>query len=422
MSYSAGIETVDVEDIASRSMLSKVMKKSLIPLVLYFGMGCAAISLAIFGCMLTAISEDLGLTSTQAGIAQGLYFVGHLIGAILTGRLMGSWSTRGCWILGLAATVLGSVLMAVPSVPMLMAGRMLAGFGLASSALFATSALVTMFPARTGVMLNLLHAVVAGVAALTLAFGQTVGALLGDWAYVLWLSAGIGMVPLVVACVMPKTPVVESDEQAGFGVFGKVASHPIMLTLIPAIIGYVAVEQAITLFLPQMIEAHFQVGALEAANLTAMLWLGIIVGRVGSAVIGARIHNGVQVVVGGIGMGLCMMMTLVVKDLNAVSILVLMAGIAGGPMVPLIVAIAADRLKEFRNSAMTICTLAGCAGGIYGPTIAGAVGDGASIQMALMFGFATIIVAVIPMLRILPVHMSEPKEEQQGQPVMQPAD
>lgn len=411
---------VEIERVTTLSRLFVALHQSIMPIVLYAGLACAGVSIAIFGCMLSPISEDLTLTTTQAGLAQGVYFVGHLLGAILTGRLMGSFNSRMVWIMGLAATVAGGMLTGIPSFEMLMAGRLMAGFGLASSVLFASAVIASMYPNRTGVMLNLMHAIIAGAAALTLAFGQPLGHMLGDWTHVLWFSSILAALPLLLAAVMPGTPNIESDEQAGFAALGKVLLNPLLLALIPAIVGYVAVEQAITVFLPQLIEGRFQVEASYAANLTAMLWLGIIIGRIGSVVIGSRIHDGVQLVVGGIGMGLCMMMTLVVDDIHAIPLLVLAAGIAGGPMVPLAFAMAAKRMKEARNSAMTICQLACCAGGIYGPLVAGAVGETTTLPMALMFGFATVIVAVVPLVRSLPVAHHEHVEPQR--PTLQAAD
>lgn len=376
---------------------------SAVPIVLYAGLACAGVSIAIFGCMLSLIQADLSLSTSQAGLCQAIFFAGHLIGAILTGRLMGSWSSRWVWVLGLGATCVGSLMTGVPSLPVLMLGRLLAGFGLASSVLFASGVIATMYPKRTGVMLNLLHALIAAAAATTLMLGQALGQMLGNWTAVLWLAAGLAAVPMVFAAVMPGSPRVESDSKAGFGVLKTVAFSALLLPLLPAVIGYVAVEQAITVFLPQLIEAKFAVTGSYAAKLTAMLWLGIIIGRVGSVLIGRRIHDSVQVVVGGIGMGLCMMMALVVPEVGMIPVLVLIAGIAGGPMVPLAFAIAARRLPNARNSAMTVCQMACCAGGIYGPLVAGTVGDSATLNLALMFGFATVAVAVIPLIRTLPL-------------------
>ncbi|MEM6505427.1 MAG: MFS transporter [Planctomycetota bacterium] len=375
---------------------------AVVPVVLFAGIACAGVSIAIFGCMLSMIKHDLELSQSQAGLCQALFFAGHLIGAILTGRLMGSWSPRGVWVLGLAAICIGSLLTSVPSLPVLMIGRMLSGFGLSSSVLFASGVIASMYPARTGVMLNLLHAVIAAAAASTLMLGQSVGAILGNWSAVLWLAAGLAAVPMVIALVIPETPKIESDAKAGFRVFKKVALSPLLLPLLPAIIGYVAIEQTITVFMPQLIESKFMVNGSHAAKLTAMLWFGIIIGRVGSVLIGQRIHDSVQLIVGGFGMGLCMMMTLIVPQVGMIPMLVLLAGVAGGPMVPLAFAIAAKRMPHARNSAMTVCQLSCCAGGIYGPLVAGTVGDSANLSLALMFGFATVAVAVIPLIRSLP--------------------
>lgn len=383
------------------------MHRAAVPVVLYAGLGCAGVSIAIFGCMLSMIQSDLSLSQSQAGLCQAVFFAGHLFGAILTGRLMGSVSSRWVWVMGLGATFVGSLLTGVPSLPVLMLGRLLAGFGLASSLLFASAVIATMYPKRTGVMLNLLHAVIAAAAASTLMLGQSIGQALGNWSAVLWIAAGLSGVPMLIAALMPGTPCVESDSKAGFGVLKTVALSALLLPLLPAIIGYVAVEQAITVFLPQLIESKFSVNGSYAAKLTAMLWLGIIIGRVGSVLIGERIHESVQLIVGGIGMGLCMMMSLVVPEVGMIPMLVLLAGVAGGPMVPLAFAIAARRMPHARNSAMTVCQMACCAGGIYGPLVAGTVGDSATLNLALMFGFATVAVAVIPLIRTLPLPETE---------------
>ncbi|MEM6507048.1 MAG: MFS transporter [Planctomycetota bacterium] len=395
-------ERSKVHDNQTTHRVASPMSQAMVVAVLYSGLAFAGVSIAIFGCMLSVIQQDMALSGAQAGVCQALFFGGHLLGAIVTGRLMGSWSTRGVWILGLSATVGGGLLTGVPSLGILMLGRVLAGFGLASSVLFASGAVASMFPKRAGMMLNLMHAVIAAAAALTLMAGQPLGAALGNWTSVLWLTAIAASLPLLLAAMVPGTPIIESDAKAGFAVLRQVALSPLLLPLIPAIIAYVAVEQAITVFMPQLIEGKFSVDAAYAANLTAMLWLGIIAGRVGSVLIGSRIHDGVQLAVGGLGMGVCMMMTLVVPEISMIPLLIFAAGVAGGPMVPLAFAIAAKRMPQAKNSAMTLCQMACCAGGIYGPLVAGTVGQHASLSISLMFGFATIAVAVIPLIRSMP--------------------
>jgi len=369
---------------------------------LFVGIVASGSSLAIFGSLLSMINIDLDLSPTQSGATQAVFFVGFLTGALVTGRLMGSVPSRRVWLLSLSSVLLGALLASVPNYAVLMVGRFVAGFGFSSMVLFATAVLVTRFPRRAAVMLNILHATIAGSAAVTMLVTPSVALALDSWSAVLWIATVGTAVPLLVAATAARPPIVRADTAAGFGVLLRNASHPALLTLYPVILVYVGVEQSITVFLPQFMEQRFAVSESYAVTLAAMLWTGIILGRLGSAAIGSRVDPVVQLIIGGVGLGVGMTGVMITENIYITPWIVLASGLLGGPMIPLAIGLATQRMPDKRNTAITLCQIASCFGGVLGPLMTGAVGDSDSLFVALTLGFLTAAIAVMPLVRALP--------------------
>jgi predicted MFS family arabinose efflux permease len=352
-------------------LLKKIKPAHFVLFAVYVGCACSGMSVAIFGCLVTWISHDLGLSSVASGGCQASFFGGLLIGSLVMGRLLGICPSRYCWLIGMGCTVLGCLLTSIASLPILLLGRALAGFGLSATMLFAMGLIVAVCPDRTSLLLNLLQACTAGSAALTLAVGRPVAEMLNSWSAVLWLIGGLSVVPMIVAVVLPGMSEIAADKAVGFRSLFRVAGHPLLLPLLLALIVYVSLEQSITVFLPVYLEEQVQIVSTTATGITAMFWLGLIVGRVCSAMVGKRLGEGLQIILGGLGMCLCIMLVMVVSDVPTLMALTFFAGFFGGPIIPLAFASSGKRLPSSCNSAMTVCQLCCSAGGMLGPLLTG---------------------------------------------------
>ncbi len=261
----------------------------------------------------------------------------------------------------------------VPSFPILLAGRVLAGLGLSATVLFAMGLIVAVCPDRTSLLLNLLQACTAGSAALIMATGRPVAEMLGDWRAVLWLLGGMTVIPMVIALVIPGMQEIAADRAVGLGSLCRLALNPLLLPLMGILVIYVSLEQSVTVFLPVYLEEQVQVASTTATGMTAMFWVGLIAGRIFSAMIDKRLGDGVQLILGGLGMFLCITLVFFVSDIAILMCLTFLAGCLGGPIIPLAFSSSAKRLPESCNTAMTVCQLCCSAGGMLGPLVCGSL-------------------------------------------------
>ncbi|QDU79359.1 putative transporter [Polystyrenella longa] len=369
-------------------------------------LGC---SIALFGALSTWIQSDLELSQSEAGFTQAVFFCGHLSGALLLAMTLSRWALSRNWLLAVSCTMLGSFLCGSPSYALILAGRFLAGLGLSSTIIISTRCLTELFPNASSRALNLLHALIAATAALTFMTARQLAEVVDSWECSFLITGLLAVVPVTMAVIMPlrladKSNNSNEDDLADKegGLTQNLAQSRWLgadvLVLLPIVIGYVAVEQSFSLFLPASLETRFGLSATAAANVGAIFWFGIIAGRVGSSFISNKIDDKKQLFWGALLMGGCLLSSLRVESPLMMQALVFLGGVMGGPLVPLGFATTSKLAGSNAAKALIACQLSCCCGGMTGPFGVGVLADKFGLVTSLSVYCVLIMVAVLPLL------------------------
>lgn len=176
----------------------------------------------------------------------------------------------------------------------------------------------------------------------------------------------------------------------------RVVRHPVIVACIPALVGYLIVEQSMTMFLPALLEARWAASTTLATAAGALFWGGIIVGRFGVMALTRRLGESQIIAAAGLVMGSCVVVVAMTTSLTIALPAIVIAGIAGGPIVPLGIAWATRGLKQSTASAITCCQLACCAGGLLGPFVTGTLADTIGLPWAIAIAGVIVAQGVFP--------------------------
>ncbi|MCA9040295.1 MAG: MFS transporter, partial [Planctomycetaceae bacterium] len=305
-----------------------------------------------------------------------------------------------------------SFLCGSPSYALILCGRFLAGMGLSSTIILGTRTLGELFPNSSARALNLLHALIAATAALTFMTARQLAEAVDSWECSFLVTGLIALIPVSMAIFLPLKlndfkPV--SDELTEDSVDTGV-KEPLkksrwlgidVLVLFPVVVGYVALEQSMSLFLPASVETRFGMSGSTAANMGALFWFGIILGRVTSSFLVEWIAEKRQFFWGAILMGVTLLLSLHIQNYPLMQVFVFLGGLFGGPLVPLGFATAAKQARHQGAQALIACQLSCCLGGITGPFGVGLLADNVGLVNSLSTYCALIIIAVLPLLFLM---------------------
>ncbi len=382
---------------------------------IYLACACAGISIAQFGALAQWINHDLSLSATQAGLAQTMFFVGHLVGCLLMGRSLSRLSTRQAWLTPLIIIAVGTALSGVAWYPCLLLGRTIVGAGFSSTILVATAIIVSTRPQQASMLLSAMHGLIAMAASLTLLVCRPLAEMLGTWTATFWVSAIITTLPIALSWITA-LPRLTPSPPASFTAMRQIVKHPVVRGVLPLAIGYVMVEQALTVFAADVATTRHAMQPAAAASVTAMLWVGIIFGRFAVASMPQRLPVPQQMVLGAVVMGASILAATRVEDLWSMRLLMLIAGYAGGPIVPLAFAWIGTRLPDRQAVALTTCQVSCCMGGLLGPMLIGLGGDRFGLTAALATGGAIYALICLPLWLV----GHNPRTEQTRQPQREP--
>ncbi|WZO98055.1 MFS transporter [Isosphaeraceae bacterium EP7] len=363
--------------------------------LIFASAGLTGLSIAMYGGLASWVSEDLDLRHVHSGLAQAAFFAGNLLAVWLMGRALRANPSPGrLWLMALSFTAMGSLATGTPSFALLVFGRFVAGMGLSSTTLALTALIVERWPAERTRMLNLMHACTATAAALALGGGRSLAEGLGGWMPVFWLCALAGGLTAVGLRFVDLSPVEEvSDEETGFAEEFDADRPPVSLARIIGIMGaYVAIEQALTVFLPALAETALNLSPARASLAGAVMWAGVIVGRLGSAAL-RTLPERPTLIFGSLGMGASVLLAMVQTEWWTMAPLIFAAGVFGGPLIPTGYGLASRSRSVSRPLAISLCQVGTGLGGLAGPTFVGLAGDGWGLQAGLTCVALTALVA-----------------------------
>lgn len=366
-------------------------------LIIYALMALAGASIAQFGALMTWVARDLGLTDGQSGLTQTAFFLGYLVGSIATGSAV-TWSSARRLVPAMALMIgAGSVLCSVPAFAPILVGRALGGAGLAGAALLATTLICTLFPERRATLLSVMHGVIALAAATTLFTARPLAEALGSWSTPL-MSFGLIALAMGAAAAMMPYPPMKRGESASFQEIASAARHPALLAVIPVALGYLFVEQALTMFLPTLAEGHYGANPAFAGALGGVLWLGIIVGRFAAPLLVRQLGEAWIVILGAAVMGFAVIAACCTSDVRAAMVAIGIAGLAGGPIVPMLFSYVSKEVGSRQAAAVTAVQLAICGGGLLGPFLVGTLGQQLGLTTGLVVAAVLVANNVLPLL------------------------
>jgi len=316
--------------------------------------------------LIRSIKGTFDQTDAGIGVAYLAYSVAYASGSVLGGGLMERFGRRTVLV---GASVLHGVGIAgfglVPSWPLFVVAMVPAGLGAGCLDGGSNGLVLDVYREGRGRAMNLLHVWFSvGALLAPLVIGRAVEAGVA-WEAIMLVSA-VSLAALAVAYALVPMPSGRRDRadgaaSAASSVGRRLLSGPIILLGI-AIACYVAAEIGVSNWLVRFLEP----APLATATLAlSLMWAGATVGRLLSSAIADRFDHLRFTLVCIVLMGLAIGAAVAAPTLPLSMALFTLAGVASGPVFPMIVALGGERFPE--RSAAVGGTLVGFA--VVGSTL-----------------------------------------------------
>ena len=316
--------------------------------------------------LIRSIKQAYDQTDAGIGVAYFAYSVAYATGSVLGGQIMERIGRRAVLV---GAAVLHGVGIAgfglAPSWPLFLVAMLPAGVGAGCLDGGSNGLVLDVYRDGRGRAMNLLHVWFSVGALLSpLLIGRAVEGGL-SWEAVMVLSA-VPLAGLAVAYALVPMPTGRRGRLAPASsaipaAAGRLLSGPLILLGV-AIASYVAAEIGVSNWLVRFLEPAPIATATLALSLT---WAGATVGRLLSSVIADRFDHLRFTFVCIVLMGLAIGLAIAAPTLPLSIAMFTLAGVASGPVFPMIVALGGERYPD--RSAAVGGALVGCA--VVGSTI-----------------------------------------------------
>ncbi|MCX5662347.1 MAG: MFS transporter [Planctomycetota bacterium] len=363
----------------------------------YTAAALGGLMLTLTGALGDWIAKDLSLTHLQSAALQSAFFAGMLLSAFSTNRLVQLIGQRGNLLTATAAMAGGALALASGVLPIMLLGRLLSGWGFNTLAMTTSGMIIFGYKSRQSSLLSGLHAVIALMATVGLLAGRPIGELMGGWRQALVVLAALSAGPMLLAAFARYGPWGQGAKPSFKSLRG-LARQPIFWCAFASVVAYVGCEQAMTVFLANHATETYGFSPTLATATVAAFWLGVLIGRVGSALAGHRVGEerqiilGLALMAGGAWLALCGL------PVPCMLLGVVLAGVAGGPVVPQAYSWAMARVGHEAATMMAAFTLFSCTGGFVGPLLSGTVADHYSVTQGLAVSAAAALLGVVPMI------------------------
>ena len=247
---------------------------------------------------LVELGQDFGVGMALANLTISL-FVGILaLSGFIVGPLADRYGRRRLLLPGLCLFVLGSLLcLFAPGYLAFLGGRVLQAFGVSISLAVAAAVIADVYPPQERAAALSLYQFMAYLGPV---LGPVVGGLIAhslSWQWAFALLAGLGLLVLLYnARVLPETlPPGQAPAPLSFGVLGGIFSNrsaaAIMLVAFGQFYGY----YSFLVFLPQLLDRHFELGVAARGFAFVPLTAGLLFGTLGARFWSQRMAHGQQI-------------------------------------------------------------------------------------------------------------------------------
>lgn len=353
------------------------------------------------GLLIPSLIRSIEATHDQSDAEFGIYYLvfgltyaAGSFGGGLAAERVGRRPVLACASALLAGGLMG--LAAVPSWVLFLLAAAPAGIGVGALDGGVNGLFLDVFRTRRGRALNLLHLCFSlGALAAPLAIGPLVDAGIA-WQAVLVATGivvfGLGATLLVVAMpggrrAVDSSPRPPGQEPAGSGGM----RVPVSLGLLcVAIACYIASEVGVTDWLVRFLE---QAPLTIATSALALYWAGMAVGRLGSARMADRFDHVRYAAAAAALMSTALVGAILIPGVPASIALFGLAGLAAGPVAPMIMAVGGDRYPDRSATVGGYLTTAAVIGTIGLPTLMGFLSVTVGLTVAMLgtvaFGLAS---------------------------------
>jgi fucose permease len=346
--------------------------------------------------LIRSIEHDFSQTDAGMGLFfltnAAAYGTGVVGGTLLTHR----FGRRPVLAAAVALVMTGLVVLATaPAWPIFLLGAVPFGYGSGTLDGAGNGLILDLFPDSRGRALNLLHFFFsAGALASPFVVGRAVES--GVPWQALLLGTALAAAPIAIAFArsdMPSGRHLPDRSDAAPG--RRLLSDRVLLALAIAIGCYVASEVGVSSWLVRFLEAA-PIGLATTA--LTMFWGGLTVGRLVSARIGDRFDHTAFATIAGIATGIAIVLAVIAPSLESSIVLFGLAGVASGPIFPLIVAIGGERFPD--RSAAVGGYMAGAAvvGGISYPPVMGLLSVTVGLPVAMIGSGALALITGLTLL------------------------
>ena len=175
---------------------------------------------------------------------------------------------------------------------------------------------------------------------------------------------------------------------------------PLVIALSVSLMIYVGAECGFANWIAVYFKEQLSAGASYSANMVAMFWGGIAVGRGLTAVTSRYMSNEAIVVWAFLSGAIFLGITLLIHIILPASALVFFAGVAYGPSWPTILSVAGERFKNQTGSVFGVIVASGSIGAMIFPAVVGISSDITSLRVALWVCPAISLVGAAIFLRL----------------------
>ncbi|MGX6970502.1 MFS transporter [Vagococcus bubulae] len=349
----------------------------------------------VFGSILPLLSDAYSLNETMSGMLLSSHQAGNLIAGFVAGILPLYYGRKKSILFLSSFVIIGFLLMIGVGTPwVLLLAFFFTGISRGSISNFNNKTVNDITDSNPSA-LNFLHSLFAVGALLSpflvILFGQLFG--LNGWRWLLVGIIGLIFISQVMFFNMPiEADLIQknqSSKEKDYSFF----KDSLFWNTILIIFFYLCAESAITGWLVTYFIQSDLLTIQQSQMISSLLWVGILIGRLGCVFLGSQLSRGTLITVISIGSAIFYGLLLASNSVTMILISVLGLGVSMGGIYPTAMTIAGSSIKKHPMSLGWILVIGGL-GGITMPIVTGYLAQ----TFTIFWGMAAIILAIFMML------------------------
>lgn len=349
----------------------------------------------VFGSILPLLSDAYSLNETVSGMLLSSHQAGNLIAGFVAGILPLYYGRKKSILFLSSFVIIGFLLIIGVGTPwILLFAFFFTGISRGSISNFNNKTVNDITDSNPSA-LNFLHSLFAIGALLSpflvILFGQLFG--LNGWRWLLVGIIGLIVVSQMMFFNMPIEGDILAKDQTTKEKDYSFFKDSLFWNTIIIIFFYLCAESAITGWLVTYFIQSDLLTIQQSQMISSLLWVGILIGRLGCVFLGSRLSRGTLITLISIGSAIFYGLLLASNSVTMILVSVLGLGISMGGIYPTAMTIAGSSIKKHPMSLGWILVIGGL-GGITMPIVTGYLAQ----TFTIFWGMAAIILAIFMML------------------------